>query len=1108
MRVQMQGGMPSASPYVTILDWYSLILLVQRYLSDQFVRQGFSANRRTINLLAQYIPTVTVIALSFVWQMLVIDMKKVTPWAAMTRKWTDPEDSILANYIDDLEVVSVWKSIRRRHWGMLVALVGGFLCGGLIPFAGGLFYVDPVHEITSNSTLIRTSRFAFNDSIAALVPNTPYVDQPIAALVGERRFRSRLPSWTSSEYAFESFNLSDTPHNKTLSMNSVAFGGILDCGPLNFQSRIVRAWYTENIPLDSDATSPGLSIDVELIPNTEDQAKIGCQIASGSNPQVTFTRSSDLSMDVPPAAWMGTVNCSNTGETPLTITTMILLSEDVNNRTISFNTTGLLCRPRFSTRNVELRVNASTAEIVHITQLSNASIPVDIGVVTFALIGAINRPEILKGMFSFIYSDHVPYKAYAFNFWLYLMETMWGNDPELSGYVRIGVDPWFSILSSNNVTNIRKYADNLEGLATDSSRFFGNIMAQIANFGFKVHDSSPAPGFVHTIESRLTIQRSALLFLQSTLSLLGITAIFCATILRPKSCLREDPTTLIALSTIIAFSEEFQSEVKNQGHLNAKSFRERLAPFKVQLNIDESSKLSIKFQKPAVSLLAELTATAEVLLTHQQTDIIRHKSYERNEGYRPQIMSLSSRVTLLVAVSGMIVTLRTLLKYSISQSGFDTSTQLKTLAWSYIPGTTLVLLGYAIEGVGSCTQALISYISLQNGSVQDQKSMIFNPTRFSVFATFYYSYWRNVNWTLFACSVVMIVYPAIKVTAAGLYAHWLDQHMFQSTITINQSLIANLDRISADNDLQQAIILAATTFATWTLTPQMHFSTPSGTGDSLVFSNLTSDSMSDVVSQALNDGATLSANLPAVQVNVKCSTYTSDDFQTIIEKDVIRVTCKSQGCQRYFSKIESAATIGSYGNKTWWHDGFNISNPDYHYFAELSSFDQAWTDPDDYDLAPISGLFMKIDTHGLNATSQRYNITPQAIAGYSCVRSFNKVNVDVTFTRTLQPNLEGSSLLSVQPSSFDDRSIASANDLPRYITYNVSMNKPDSCVSSVNVTCGSSTSWITPGVSLWDGGSPDSMLGNGYGGMLDIIAATQLRHQADNASSMERLFDP
>lgn len=77
------------------------------HVSDPFSRQGFLSDRRITNVIAQFLPTVLVILLFFTWHMLITDLKKVTPWAVMTNKWFEPEESILANYIDDLEIISV-----------------------------------------------------------------------------------------------------------------------------------------------------------------------------------------------------------------------------------------------------------------------------------------------------------------------------------------------------------------------------------------------------------------------------------------------------------------------------------------------------------------------------------------------------------------------------------------------------------------------------------------------------------------------------------------------------------------------------------------------------------------------------------------------------------------------------------------------------------------------------------------------------------------------------------------------------------------------------------------------------------------------------------------
>ena len=172
--------------------------------------------------------------------MVIRDLKKVTPWAAMSNKWETPEACILANYIDDLDITSLWTSFRRRHWGVFLGLIGGFLCGALVPFASGLLYVDPAHGTTYNTTLVRTSKFDFNGSLSAFNASNPYVNQPLAALAAENRFGSLLPTWTTNDYAFESFNLSNAPRNVSITGNSTAFSADLDCDTLHYDSEVVR----------------------------------------------------------------------------------------------------------------------------------------------------------------------------------------------------------------------------------------------------------------------------------------------------------------------------------------------------------------------------------------------------------------------------------------------------------------------------------------------------------------------------------------------------------------------------------------------------------------------------------------------------------------------------------------------------------------------------------------------------------------------------------------------------------------------------------------------------------------------------------------------------
>ena len=154
---------------------------------------------------------------------------------------------------------------------------------------------------------------------------------------------------------------------------------------------------------------------------------------------------------------------------------------------------------------------------------------------------------------------------------------------------------------------------------------------------------------------------------------------------------------------------------------------------------------------------------------------------------------------------------------------------------------------------------------------------------------------------------------------------------------------------------------------------------------------------------------------------------------------------------------------------------------------------------------------MQVDDYDPNVTSaiQRFNVTSKAMAEYSCVRTFNKVNVNVTFARAIQPNLREISLLSTNIAGFDNQSILPANDLPTYSNNNVTMSYPQDCISSPNLTCGAFTSSILPSGISWDDTILNSMLAyDGTSGFLGLLAATQLQYQAVNAFSLERLFEP
>lgn len=159
------------------------------------------------------------------------------------------------------------------------------------------------------------------------------------------------------------------------------------------------------------------------------------------------------------------------------------------------------------------------------------------------------------------------------------------------------------MFSSAKASKIKEYTIDTKALTIDSSQLFQRTMTQIAHSAFRIDDSSSVSDSLKTRKPRLTIRRSSLFYLQLTLGLLNITVICCATVIRPKSCLKEDPVTLAALSLIVVYSQDFQRRIKSKDHLDDKSYGKMLEGLKVRFNVDENLTSLIKTRNSIVSVI-------------------------------------------------------------------------------------------------------------------------------------------------------------------------------------------------------------------------------------------------------------------------------------------------------------------------------------------------------------------------------------------------------------------------------------------------------------------------------------------------------------------------
>ncbi|KAK5000102.1 hypothetical protein LTR66_001002 [Elasticomyces elasticus] len=341
--------------------------------------KGLPASQETLVRLARYLPTALVVLLAFAWKSLVSDVKAIMPWAAMTDRWSNRADSVDLNYVDALEVVSVWTAIRRKHYVVSIVIVFSLLSGFLVPLANSLVYTDPQATVTENVEVYKTSH-SIDGTLAAedgslMMPIWDGIgNQPYAALVSPRQPNGQFPRWTSDGYAFESYRLYDKPlANSTVRVNVSALAPSLDCQAITTS--------LERYAIDSGYFLE-FQVNLNLIADRNDLDSAGCKTAlvqtaqaplpAGQSVVDTWTANwafNTTNAGQVPAAWLNVTDCSDDGS-DVRIVANILQPYGKPPPTANytpaevFRVQSLLCRPRYSMGTVTLQTNTTNNDIL------------------------------------------------------------------------------------------------------------------------------------------------------------------------------------------------------------------------------------------------------------------------------------------------------------------------------------------------------------------------------------------------------------------------------------------------------------------------------------------------------------------------------------------------------------------------------------------------------------------------------------------------------------------------------------------------------------------------------------------------------------------------
>lgn len=876
--------------------------------------------------------------------------------------------------------------------------------------------------------------------------------QPYAALTSTQQQNGNYPAWTTDGFAFDSFNISDSAiANATLTANVTAFSTVLDCSairltpvfaPVKNRSALINGIPTLWFKLEPDATdlaaancSTPTVLTVPTPPAAGNLAIGDSAYANELKYDAWGLRAADGSPAA--AAWLNVSLCNSNPDDVRIAATVLKPNTDLTNltalehstdQTPTFQVQSLLCRPQYSTQEVKLTVNASTGAVLEYSPVTSPQL-IGIGISPAVLETYLNNP--LDGNSQQVFTEVSNREV----------TTLADINPTVSFanvteyadlyFMSFGRDPFFPIMFENDDgTLANSYFSDSSVFAADVNSLASNTMAQITNTMARQSSSNPLTGTVAYVQPRLLLRQWALRLSQACLGILAIACVLFATIFRLVSCLDKDPGTLAAAAVTLSRNPQLEDLFITKPYWTQEDLQDLF---------DGVICHATRCHTGGTVIDAE-TKGERINQSH------RDQSVERAPHFRPLALHWSYVTAVALAGLAILAALAATLRKSMASPGITISTTTKEAAWSLVPTVVLLILGYTLAGLAESVNAFEPYANLRTHQQWGPQTVLFNPINHSVFSLPYRAFTRIGSIVVLWMSLIILLIPAVKVSVAGLFTATDASTLTSGSMQLDTSLMDQFESLyQLDYSIFTTVVDKASQWSEWSQISSFGLPERSGLQDNLVFSNVTGP--------AKNAVASITSRIPAIEVDVQCTTYGVDDFDIWTFAEVYSdelypsffFRCGNQRCQDGVNT--TAVDMASFYQ--WGLAEYHTAYPNY--------IGQAFL-PQDYNLdiypgAPytvmlgdyssLAGGFRNLSTipytnaslregpgHSgdpiaIRATPGMFDKALPSMRGAVCSRNISRVTVDVTLTQSVRPGLNGTStLLPWAVSAYESSSIS------------------------------------------------------------------------------------
>ncbi|KAL1651426.1 hypothetical protein SLS58_000766 [Diplodia intermedia] len=799
--------------------------------------------------------------------------------------------SLLLDYIDPMNIVSLFSSLRNRHWIVHSALAGTFLIQVITVLSSGLFISAQTTIRTEDAGL--TAWTVFSGSVPDTAGSEP-ASNAYAILASNLSY----PNGTRDQYAFQWFNSSSKGFlNMTASVD--VFSADLSCELANVTNLKIGQAYGNNtntldeaLPLSTglEHSQAEITMDTPSCQNLYISVKDGNSFGYNGSFCSNLNSEEDVGRFV--LVWGEWTDAASTlaKRAPQDIqlddswTTLRDATTDGGSNTeASIHTIGHASSARpTSTKSSTITAAASSQSGRQTSDPSVISIDDgDLGLSstrqsrvaapTFSpALGLVCAPSysIRKGSVA-LSKDNNGEITPSISFYGNETAAMLSNVTSwniLKAFAQTIAQTERSISTLNMEALINatipqaSFTTDANTTQTALIRLFRLVSAQFANVYLTNTTEAPLTGVAVSREARLQLHALSFWLIEFLLLSLILATIFLM-FKSPTIAAPRDPSSIAGLATILARSTAVMAELKGTGLSSTRDIDQRLEGHQY----GTCATVSARSDNPSF----RIESAESERWTSARANQVGAKNSKDVTWHRPFVATLVGRGLVLSAPLALILTLELLYQYSAQNNGLlavDDANLFVHYAWTYVPTAVMVGVGQTFAMLDTTAKLFNPYHNLRKGNAPPEKSIMENYMR-SVTVAALCRAARKLQYTVVAAGMAAVLTPFLTIVVSGLFNA-------ESAPTSYSAKFARLDSF----DPNMTTTGAGLTYANLVLANNL--SEPLWTYQDLAFPELAqsassiTDGNDDAVSAAAVNASSLSLALPAVRGNLNCTPAT------------------------------------------------------------------------------------------------------------------------------------------------------------------------------------------------------------------------------------------